>query len=287
MASARQITDACRGDWHGTFGLIPGPGHSPHDRSLKVMDSERGIIVHSFSPHTTWEEGRDWLKGLGLLNGDVQPEDATPVAKEAEARQKARCRQALEIWRRCRAAAGTAVETYLRSRGIDGEMPPTLRYHQCLRHHPTGLDFPAMVAAVQEEETGRVVAIHRTYLTADGRGKANVSNSKMALAPLGHGAVRLAAAARRMGLVEGIETGRSAMILHRVPVWCALGSRLESVWFPYLVEVVVIFADAGEPGRAAAERAKRKFERQGRRVVIRIPPPGHEDWNDVLVSERG
>lgn len=36
--TAREITRAHGGDWYGTYGLVPGPGHSDDDRSLKVYD---------------------------------------------------------------------------------------------------------------------------------------------------------------------------------------------------------------------------------------------------------
>ena len=72
-----------------------------------------------------------------------------------------------------------------------------------------------MVAAVQAPDR-TIAAIHRTYLLPGGTGKAQVSKPKMALGPLGSGAVRLAKAGPVLGLGEGIETALSAMQLFGV-----------------------------------------------------------------------
>ena len=65
---ARELTKARSGDWCGTYGLVPGPGHSPKDRSLKVSDFNGGIRVHSFAGDC-WKECRAHLG----LDDDWQP----------------------------------------------------------------------------------------------------------------------------------------------------------------------------------------------------------------------
>ena len=87
-----------------------------------------------------------------------------------------------------------------------------------------------------------------------------------------------------MGLAEGIESGMSAMQLFDIPVWAALGSRLAAVALPPEVIEVQVFADNGDAGRAAAEKAAEAFTRDGRRVALRYPPPAFGDWNDALVA---
>lgn len=219
---------------------------------------------------------RDWARRwLGHV-------DTTPRRRRrddgADARN-ARC--ALGLWREAR--PDSLVATYLRGRGITLPVPPTLRLHTRLKHAPTGLTMRGMVAAVQAP--GRAItAIHRTYLTETGE-KAPISQPKMALGPLGAGAVRLCHAAPELGIAEGIETALSATQLFGIGCWAALGSRLDAVALPPEVERVVIFADAGAPGAAAAERARHRLEREGRTIRIEAPPTG--DWNDVLQAQRG
>src|SRR3546814_16940027 len=101
--------------------------------------------------------------------------------------------------------------TIFRARGSAVPVPRSLRYHPYLKHGPTGLPFPAMVAGVQAAD-GRVVAIHRTYLLPNGRGKAGVSTPKMALGALTGAAVRLAATTDTVVLCEGIEDAASIQI---------------------------------------------------------------------------
>ena len=140
-----------------------------------------------------------------------------------------------------------------------------------------------MIAAVTDRQD-RFTAVHRTYLLPDGRGKARVSNPKLALGPLGNGAVRLAPAGNTLGLAEGVETAFSAQQLFDIPVWAALGSRLDRVAVPEDVVEVQVFGDSGDAGRAAAERAAEQFTKDGRRVALRFPPAACGDWNDALIA---
>ena len=69
MSLAEKITRALGGDWHRTYGLISGPGHSPKDRSVSIRDSNTlpdGIVVHSFAGDHSLAI-KDWLRELGQL----------------------------------------------------------------------------------------------------------------------------------------------------------------------------------------------------------------------------
>ena len=100
------------------------------------------------------------------------------------------------------------------------------------------------------------------------------------------GAVRLGPAGEALGIAEGVETALSAMELSGITCWASLGAqRLPRLWLPEAVRTVYIFADADEPGRKAARQAAERYEREGRRVLIRRPASGFGDWNDVLQAE--
>ena len=94
--------------------------------------------------------------------------------------------------------------------------------------------------------------------------------------------MRLAKAGPVLGLGEGIETALSAMQLFDTPCWAALGSRLASVWLPEDVRHVMLFADNGPAGLEAAHKAVKAFTGLQRRVTLRLPPEGFDDWNDAL-----
>lgn len=190
-----------------------------------------------------------------------------------------RTEAALAIWSASRPAPGTPVESYLRNRSITIPVPPTLRYNPGVKYAQSGLYMPCMVAAIQAPDR-RITGIHRTYIRDDGMGKAGVARPKMALGPIGRGAVRLGPAGSVLGIAEGIETSLSAMQLFGVPVWCALGSRFDRIALPEEVQRVIIFADSGEAGMDAANRALGAFNEQGRQTEICVPDLG--DFNDVL-----
>ena len=116
------------------------------------------------------------------------------------------------------------METYLRSRGITDPPPPTLRFHPAVRHSPSGLWLPAMVALVTRGTDNTPLAIHRTYLARDGSGKAPIQPDKMMLGPTRGGAVRLSAAGERLMVGEGIETCLSVLQAKGKPAWAALST---------------------------------------------------------------
>ena len=192
---------------------------------------------------------------------------------------------ALEIWRASRDPVGTVTATYLLNRAITGKAPASIRDHLGLKHGPTGMNLPAMVAAITGADR-KVIAIQRTFLRVDGRGKANGNQPKRALGPMRDGAVRLGPAGPVLGITEGIETGLSAAQLFDLPVWCSLSVvRLDCLWLPPETREVHIFGDNGTPGHEAAERAAKAYQAQGRRVVVRFPPERFGDWNDALSAE--
>ncbi len=152
------------------------------------------------------------------------PPTASPVT-DAEKNLK-NFQRAMRTWRDARPAAGTLVETYLRSRGITIPPPPSLRFAPRLLHWSTAdvvTYWPAMVALVTRGIDGAPVAVHRTYLNPAG-GKAPVDPVKMALALTAGGAVRLAPAADFLMVGEGIETCLAAMQATGLPAWSALSA---------------------------------------------------------------
>jgi phage/plasmid primase-like uncharacterized protein len=173
----------------------------------------------------------------------------------------------------------------LRERGLkpgpDG-WPGTLRYAPALKHGPTGLYLPALVAAVTVWPSREVSGIHRTFLVADGRKKAPVRQSKMMLGRCAGGAVRLAPAGPELVIGEGLETAMSVQQATGLPAWACLStSGLKSVVLPPEVTTVIVAADGDEPGEQAAQEAGRRFVAEGRTAKIARPPAGM-DFNDLL-----
>ena len=134
------------------------------------------------------------------------------VVKETEPHSDDRHRTeaGLSIWQAAKPAAGTLVEKYLASRGLNLPHTPTLRFHAALKH-PSGRTWPAMIALVTRGSDDTPLAIHRTFLASDGAGKAPVEPKKMMLGPCRGGVVRLATHDELVMVGEGIETCLAAM----------------------------------------------------------------------------
>jgi RecA-family ATPase len=68
-STAQNITRHFQGEWHGSYGAIPTPGHSARDRGLTVKDGENGEPV--FYAHNDvsfdWRGMKDECRKLGLM----------------------------------------------------------------------------------------------------------------------------------------------------------------------------------------------------------------------------
>jgi putative DNA primase/helicase len=147
-----------------------------------------------------------------------------------------------------------------------------------------------MVAAVACVPDRRIVAVHRTFLSADGRGKANVLNPKCSLGPVGGGAVRLAPAGPKLVVAEGIENALTVMQAVGLPTWAALSAggiaRLILPPLPLAAEVVIAAdRDSNGVGQSKADVAAERWLAEGRRVRIALPPEAGVDFNDLLGAE--
>ena len=159
-------------------------------------------------------------------NFDPAPADNTP--------------QAAGIWRNAVSPVGTPAERYLRLRGITMPLPPSLRFARL----PLGYrdPMPCLVALVTGDD-GQPRAIHRTYLTEDGR-KAALDKPKLSLGPVRGGAIRLAPAAAEVIITEGLEDALTLQQELGGAVWAAAGAdMLPRLDLPAEVTSVVIGAD--------------------------------------------
>ena len=302
MTSAKTLTNALGGQWHGSYGAARCPAHDDRSPSLSIRDGDHDIL---FTCHAGCDR-RDIISALAGMDiwatrERLHPETAAGTSQAAGMnRSQGRGRQlgdevdrftaataakseaARDIWRKAETAYCSKAHGYLGARGITLDPPPSLRFVPSLKYPHSGITLPAMVAAVQSPDR-TITGIHRTFLNPDGTAKANVAQPKLSLGPQGAGAIRLAYAGETLGLAEGIEDALSAMQMFDVPCWSAISAgRLARVWLPDVVRHVVIFADNGEPGVKAAHDAVEAFTAQRRKVTLRFPPGDHGDWNEVL-----
>ena len=191
--------------------------------------------------------------------------------------------RALAIWNGAEPAAGTIADVYLTGRSLTllaGS--PALRFRSDTPH-PAGCRRPAMIAKVTDA-FGAIVAVHRTYLQADGMGKAVVEPTKASLGRVMGGGIWIHAPATEIIVGEGIETAASAGQLLGLPACSAVsaGNLATAMVLPECVRRVVIAADADVPGMQAATNAAARWRAEGRAVRIATPDGLNVDFNDIL-----
>jgi hypothetical protein len=199
--------------------------------------------------------------------------------------EQARMRLALLIWDEARSIAGSIVEDYLISRGLDPAAvagPEVLRFHPRLRFD--GQRVPGLVALMRHVESDEPRAVHRTFLDPAGR-----KVTRRMLGPAKHAAIKLDPApgpTSRLAIGEGIETCETARLAGFRPAW-ALASAGAIRDFPVLagVEAIGLLEEADETGRAATAACAERWARAGREAWI-IRAIGGGDLNDLVRRDR-
>lgn len=285
--NARELTLQLRGRWHGTYGCAPCPVCQADQRrdqnALTLGDGRRGLLLHCKKAGCDF---RDILAAAGLRPGDYVKPDPVEMLQRKLQRDRIndqRSEAAKRVWAEAVPIIGTLGETYLRSRGIRCDLPDSLRFHARCYHGPTRAARPALVALVT---SGDAFAIHRTFLRADGIGKAGLPDGdKMMLGRVRGGAVTLSDDPGRLIVCEGIETGLallSGLLDEPATVRAALSaSGIRTLRLPDQAGCIAIACDGDSEGREAAQALARRAHASGWRVSILDPGDGR-DFNDIL-----
>jgi hypothetical protein len=228
----------------------------------------------------------------GLLRADDDSGPKRKTRAEIEAEQKAseeqregKRKRAWSFWKQCQPAAGTLAETYLRSRGLFLPQGSVIRFHPSTWHPYANAAHPAMCAVVQHATTGKFLGVHRTFLSADGRRKADVDPARLVIGLQKEGAIMLNDAAGGWhGFAEGIETALSGHLVSGLPVWALLNAgNITAFRGVPGIEKAILFTDRDKAGYKAAAAMQEGF--RGRVRAIAPVIPGH-DWNDEIKRMR-
>lgn len=292
MSDAATIARALHGRRYGSGWIVScpvadhGKGRGDKNPSCTVKDGDvpGRVLFHCFAgcdPRDILDE----LRRRGLVEeraGGKRPPKRPSLrpcsTPRSEPEQDAR---ALRLWLGGRPIIGTPAESYLTGeRGLSGPFPPSLRF-ACVFDEQNSMDRPALVTAVTRPDR-KIIAVQVTFVTEHGT-KAPVSVPRRTIGAMGTGAIRLAPCTDVLGLAEGVEKALAAMHLTGVPTWASAGAwRLHNVTVPDAVRELHLFADNDDAGRKAAERTAVLHTAEGRRVLLRFPPPDCKDWDDFL-----
>jgi putative DNA primase/helicase len=287
MNTLRNMAAALGGDVvkgrRGSFILCPGPGHSAKDRSLSVAPSATdpdGFVCFSHAKND-WRDCRDHVRAR--LGG--RPFEYT--AKHEAKRQKEttdNSTMARQLWREAVEPRGTLAERCLSSRGLD--LPDEIA-GRVVRFHGAcmwgGERRPCMLTAFRSIADDRLVAVHRTLLSDDGR-----KLDRRMLGPVAGAAIKIdddSDVERGLTIGEGFETCLAGRALGFRPVW-ALGTAGEVARFPVLsgIETLTILVDrdANGTGQASALECSRRWTSAGREVFRIIPTVVGLDMADIV-----
>lgn len=266
-------------DWRGPRRqCCPVCSRSDRDKTCGVTVDDRGGVAHCF--RCGHKES--------MHEGPANTPERRQASRSAPVRHETLSDYGRELWAACMPLAGEAL-AYLQARAC--VIPPAdgdLRWHPALKHPPSGLLVPALVALVTDALTGAPLTLHRTWIQANGN-KAELDPPRMSLGGCRKqgGVVRLwpdEAVTLGLGVAEGIETCLS--LAHAfTPVWACLDAGNLGA-FPVLagIESLLIGADHDDAGKAAAGACGARWAAAGREVAIVIPPRHKADINDVALE---
>jgi Toprim domain len=293
----------------------------------------QGDVIDLVAYLKGWSAGNDragrdqalaWLAdfcGLLRLTTSQRAKQAMTSRRQAREAEKKRDedlaekqKRAFQIWLYGNPILGSRADTYLRGRGIDLRalpggprggirLPKIVRCLESHLHTESRRELPCMIAGCVDPVSGKLLAIHRTWLAPNGEGKADVTPAKKVwpdfrglVIPLWRGetglSVKAAIAAglrETLVLTEGIEDGLSAVIAEpRYRTWAmiSLGNLVNVAQvLPACIDSVIVHRQrewSNAAAVAAFDRGKAALEASGRPVAIVEAMGGGKDLNDTL-----
>jgi len=197
-----------------------------------------------------------------------------------------RIKRAWYLWQQTQSPQNTLAELYLRNRGINIPIPPSIRFSERVYNYTTKKYHPALVAAMQNIQ-GKTTAVQVVFLTESGHKiKGENVKTKLIFGVAKGGSVRLAKLTESLILCEGLEDGLT--ILQAFPeasVWaCGGTSGLINIKMPNSVTDLVIGCDNDEAGINAARKLAERMMVLGKTVRI-AKPRAAKDFNAMINNE--
>jgi hypothetical protein len=286
---------------HGNYWLVGDVRNTPgrslfvrlrdtaNSRAGKWTDAqsgEHGDLLDVIRESLGLVDFRDVADGARAFLSLPHP-DPVPASRPARERGSASSPAAARrLWAMSGPIMGTSVEAYLHRRDITLlHGTGALRFHPHCYYRPDEErpteSWPAMIAAVTDLD-GTLTGVHRTWLAAEGRGKAPVDHPRRALGGLLGHAVRFGVASDVLAAGEGIETVLSLrQILPDLPLAACLSSaHLAALIFPPLLRRLYVLRDDDPAGDQALATLHARADDAGIELIGLSPRLG--DFNDDL-----
>jgi hypothetical protein len=246
-------------------------------------------LIRSGNPGWGFREALDWAcRWLG--DRPTIARRRIPTPPEHARLQPTGARLAMQLWREGHSAKGSPVEAYLAERGL--ALPE--HCEEVLRFHPacprSDARLPAMLGLMRDIVTNRPAGVHRTFLRADGRAKAEIEPNRMMLGPAKGAVLKLSPdeeVTMGLALTEGIEDALALLSDARGPVWACLSAGAMSA-FPVLggIEALSVFADNDRAGARAADACVERWQRAGKDALVVTPPRRFKDFGAIAEGKR-
>ena len=279
------------------FKLL-GPGFTAEDfsgLSSDFKETKQGYDVIGLCQRIhkvpTYQEAASLLrKHAVLLTASDEYRDHKKISAE---RQKLLDNQRLHTlkkndftWAACTSVKDTIGARYLASRCISiGETEPNVKFHPKVYNRETKGTLPALIFKVSSSPEGGLNALHRVYLSEDGRTKAKIENPKMAIGPIKGNGIWLGTPGPKLYIVEGPENALTFRDIGcEFVVSTVYASNFGNLVIPEYVEHIVAAIDNDSAGRAFAVKAAKNYTLSQNKVMSIVSPPGEEDWNDLHVK---
>jgi hypothetical protein len=266
------------------------PAHNDNNPSLSISLRHDGkLLAHCFAG-CSFTDVINAIQSLGLLTRNkIMRHKLSNVNSASVSRVNKINSSSIEyinkLWKQAEPGSNSLVESYLRARSLTIAVPSSIGFLPHHYHRESKTYWPCMISAVNRWPSDEVIAVHRTFLSVNGCGKAPVTPNKKMLGQVAGGAVRFGECLEVIALAEGIETALSYWQETGVTTWAVLSaSGFSNIVLPPvdITKEVIILADHDESGVKAAKLASKRFVQEGRKVYLNAPQEKGQDFNDLL-----
>lgn len=208
------------------------------------------------------------LDEISGKEGFIKPsKDAAKKRRKDQEQQNTKLiNYANKIWQACKDinVEGSLAQKYFSSRGLNNVQERSIRFHPAIKNKELNAAIPAILFKVQAAPEAELSAIHRIYLTQDGR-KANVMSPKMALARIVGSGIWFGEPNAQLAIAEGPENALTARYCYNFPFVCCSVSagNFGSLTIPKYVKELILLPDPDNAGMAAYKKAVIEYKKQG------------------------